>query len=200
MGYKKIRAEYDAAKKEIDDTVGAFLREAREINTRLSQFRKKYDQAQQVVATLSQAAFQDVQKARALRTHGIVQLDEMKRVIVNGAEAWMQQGVNLTEIERLHRALGAEIEQMLKDRIEQYIARLEASWPKEIKPGMTFRKSLNGREILIGEVTEVIPGKSGAAPSYKLKVSKGYWGQDERMAERTEHDLSARNGYKLLKA
>jgi hypothetical protein len=199
MGLKTIQAKYGEARKELETTIGTFLKGAREINEAVIGYSKKLDEINKASLEMGDLVYKAGQKAKALETHGIVQLDQMKRLLLVATEhAQKPHPVNLSEIEGLERQARSDIDKALQQEMDKYYEKIAAGWPSKVEVGMMFKKGDRVIEIASAEIKSTNPNLKGdAALFHKVKTVKGYSYGGELNYGRDE--LNPKKGWKFLK-
>jgi predicted lipase len=199
MGLKTLQAQAAEAKKEVATTIGVFVKEARAINAMVAQYEKKIVEITKAQEEMSNLVVKSATAAKSLNTHGIVQLDSMKRLLIVATEnSYKPHAVNLAEIEKLEQTALSEIEQSLRMALTARMEKIVASWPNKIEVGMIFR---NGDRLLeiSGPQTKAsnVNLKGDAALWHKVKLIKdgNYTGESQINLE----ELSPKKGWKFLK-
>lgn len=169
MGLKTIEAEYKTACAELESTFGAFLKDARQINSvlgRLDEINASLAKAQDDLQKDLKAA---ESQAKGLKTHNIVQLEEMKSLLVAACAAIHHlKPVKLNEIEALDRQCKKEIELEKATKLTEITEKRAAAFPKKIEPGMTFKP----RAAQYFETFEILKLVKGGM-LYDVKLMRG---------------------------
>jgi hypothetical protein len=199
MGLKTMQAWAAEAKKEVETTIGAFVKQAREINGMVAQYEKKIEEINKAHEDMGNLVMKSSAAAKSLNTHGIVQLDDMKRLIVVGTDNYNQpHAVNLAEIEKLERTALNDIQKSLAMFMEARMGKIVASWPSKIEVGMIFKQGDRIIEITGPQTKSTNPNLKGDAQLWhKAKIIKdnNYSGDLSYNLE----ELSPKKGWKFLK-
>jgi hypothetical protein len=199
MGLKKLQAQAAEARKEVESTIGAFVKEARAINSMVAQYEKKIEEISKTYDEMASLVRKAGTAAKSLNTHGIVQLDSMKRLIIVATEhAHKPHAVNLAEIETLEHLALSEIEKNLSTVLKARMDKIVASWPNKIEVGMVFKNGDRMVEIAGPQWKSTnINLKGDAALCHKVKYIRNgsYAGDSDINLE----DLSPKKGWKFLK-
>ena len=109
-------------------------------------------------------------KTKSLNTHGIVQLDQMKKLLILAVEH-PDPDYPFPKIEELDAQVKKSLQQQraaLDKELEQYFQRIAASFPNEVKVGMTFKKV--GSNVVY-EIKKVYPKSANT----NLKGDDAFW-------------------------
>lgn len=178
MGLKTIQAKHAEAKKELETTIGSFLKDAREINDHLIQYGKKLEEINKAAEEMGALVIKAGESAKKLNTHGIVQLDEVKRLLLVATQhASKPHPIDLTALENLEHAAKNQIEKGLQGEMEQYYEKIAAGWPAEIKVGMMFKNGERVIEITSAQLKSQNPNLKGDEALYHGSSAKsvGDW-------------------------
>ena len=180
---------------------GAFVKQAKIINAELAQYKQKFDAMRHASAEVGDLVEKIHEETAALKTHGIVQLDEFKKLLILASQHPHQpHPVNLSEIQGLAQSMHEEIERRMNRMMEEYIAKKAASWPgKEIKAGMVFRHKTSHELLEITSPAQLVAGKPNDT-FYKVNVLKAAgWNLDPKSTTIKHTDLSPTKGWLALK-
>jgi hypothetical protein len=199
MGLKTLQAQAAEARKEVETTIGVFVKQARDINSTVAQYEKKIEDINKAYEDLSNLVIKAGAAAKSLNTHSIVQLDDLKRLMIVATEhSHKPHAVSLAEIEKLERVAMTEIEKSLSVALKARMDKIVASWPSKIEVGMIFKNGDRMLEIS-GPQTKAtnINLKGDAALWHQIKYIKdnNYTGESRTSLE----DLSPKKGWKFLK-
>lgn len=140
MGLKTIEEEYNAALKERSQTIRAFTERAMQINAKLAEHKTKLDELSKLSVNVAQAYEAAQNQVVNLDTHGIVQLDEMKKLLVLAAQHPKPHAVKLEEIERLEKKCNSQIIEGTRAQVLALIKKRVGQWPDKLAVGMVFEE------------------------------------------------------------
>jgi hypothetical protein len=164
MALKTIQAECSAAQAEVAKTIGAFLVEAKKINTNLQRFEKSWQQMEDATTQFTKFAISLQEEAYDLDSHGIVQLDQMKKLLMLAAAHGQPHPVKMDEIQQLQNSGLEQIKQGTEVRIRALADKRAAAWPDRLTSGMVFKKTSGG------DLIEMVTVGNGATPHKVKKV------------------------------
>jgi hypothetical protein len=199
MGLKTIQAIHTEARKDVESTIGSFLKDARGINSLVGQYEKKMNEISKASEEVGNLVMKAYNGAKGLNTHGIVQLDEVKKLLVLATEhPHNPHAVNLGELEKLERTALSEIEKSLQEALRQRVEKLTSTWPSEIKVGMVFKNGDRMIEISSAQMKATnVNLKGDEALYYKAKIVKDLAYGSELTYNLAE--LNPKKGWEFLK-
>jgi hypothetical protein len=187
MGFNKIQAKYKEVTKalaELDATpIGAFVKEAKAVNAGIAEFKRKLEDSARLQIEAGNLHETTIKEAKSLNSRGVIQLEEMKKLLILAAE---NPHAPLPKIDELD----AEMKRTLQSRREalsmemmQYFKRLEASTPNPVKVGMTSREP--GSKVVY-EITVVEPKSTNP----NLKGDDLFWFKAQKYDGETAKGIS----------
>jgi hypothetical protein len=156
VGLKAIEEEYNAALKEHNQTIGAFTARAMQINAKLAEYKTKLDELSKMSVPLGQAYEAAQNQVVNLNTHGIVQLDEMKKLLVLATQHAKPHSVKLEEIEQLEKECNYQIIEGTRKEVFALIKKRVGQWPAKLAVGMVFEE-IKSQTII--ELVDLKPDK-----------------------------------------
>jgi len=153
----------------------AFVKSATEINGKLAEFEHRFAEVVKAGSDYSKHVNEASHAANSLNTHGIVQLDELKKLLVLASEnPHDPKPIDINEAKELYEHAASQIEAKCRQKIDKYLEQNALSWPTEIKPGMVFRNKRTHDVIEITHSTDI--AKAKAFPGFKAKHLKDFSG------------------------
>ena len=195
MGLKTIQAQYDADRKQFDQTIGAFVKQAKTINEKLASYKTKLDEISKISEQMATNTWDAHKEAKALNTHGIVQLDDVKKLLIMAAENGMPHPIKLDEILQLEKSIQDQIKKNLEAMIQAYTDKRTAAWPAKLEVGMTFKEMRGVGTVEVLAVGQPVHGKP---PVHKVRWIKSYWTK-EVYESNMEADRLTPKGWKYIK-
>jgi len=188
MGLKTIQAKYADARRAHDATLGKFVHDALEVNKRLAEIQKKKAAMEALSKDLGDLYFEASKLLDKLDPVGIKQLADVKHLMkVSLEHPHTPHPINTSELTGLAKAMEKQIELDLQKMMQVYTEKHAASWPSQLKVGMSFKKH--------AEVIEII-GEEGL-DGWKVRVMVG--GEVKGDRKMLKFHLSLKNGWKFLK-
>lgn len=192
MGLKTIENEYKAAIQEVESTFSAFLKEAKQINTVLGRLDEINASLLSAMAERDRDLKTAEKQAQGLKTHRIVQLEEMRSLLIAACSNLNStKPIDLREIERMADQCKLAIQFEKFARLQELTEKRVAAFPKEVEPGMTF-KWRNSKAGLSFEIVKINSG--GGFYEVKTLTEDGKTGSDRIPVK----DLNAKE-YKYIK-
>jgi hypothetical protein len=89
--------------------------------------------------------------------------------------------INMGEIDSLAKSMEDQMRLEMERKTKEYFDRIAASWPSELKPGMTFNRKT-------GDVLELVapPRPTRARPAMRASSSKSSMSRDGSSARATK--------------
>jgi hypothetical protein len=200
MGLKTIQDEYRKDVQEYRRNTFPFIEEARRINGQLADYKKREDAINKLHLELTIFRIKTADEANNLNAQGVAQFTDVKKLLILAAEHAQPHPINLAEIDSLAESMEDQMKLEMERKMKAYMDKLAASWPSELKPGMTFGRK-EGSDILeLIAPRRPIPGKTGdAGILLKVKYIKGSIISAGYETTMTRADLSVQKGWRFLK-
>lgn len=176
-----------------------FANLAEEVNTKLKEYQGKLDKVRKAQDEIGNLVYALFQETRALKTHGIVQLDEFKKLLILAADNRDPHPVNMTELNDLAKSMEDQIETKMNQMMSEYVKKKMASWPtKELKVGMVFQHKTSKEIVELTSTAQQVSGKPNET-FYNVKALKaGGWHLDPKTTKIKHVDLSPAKGWFAL--
>jgi len=200
MGLKTIEEQYSKDVKDYRNTTFKFIDAARRVNAQLAEYKKREDEVIKLSTELAMFRVKTSDEANDLDPQGVIQFTDVKKLLVLAAGHSQPHPINMAEIDELARNMESQMKLEMERKMKEYMDKLAASWPSELKPGMTFSNKSHGDIVELITPPQQVKGKTGdAAIQLKVKYVKGYVMRagDERMMSRA--DLSVQKGWRFLR-
>lgn len=187
MGLKTIQAKREQAEREYESTFGVFVKDATRVNLLLAEMQKREIAIEKMQTEIGEYWSEAHSLMDKLNTHRIKQLEDIKKLLETAlSHPHKRHPIKQGEITGLADAMKHQMKLDLQKMMDDYTNKLAASWPKEIKPGMVFKK--------LDEMVEIIE-VSGIA-DWKVKVIKDW--RDAGTKVMMAGLLSPQRGWKYL--
>ena len=170
----------------------AFVKSAAAINGKLFEIERQWAEGVKAELSYNKHVIKAFQAAHGLNTHGIVQLDELKKLLILASDNPANpKPIDISEVKSLYQEAAQQIEMKCNKKIDAYLTQNAGTWPGEIKPGMVFLNKGKPHLIEITNSTKIIEKTRAAAP-FKAKILKDYESAPKETAFYGD-DLSAKH-------
>jgi hypothetical protein len=149
MGLKTIETKWKLADQEYENTFGAFVKSATRMNALLAQLQKRQAEIDKLNEQLAKDVHEAYSLCQDLNAYKNKQLLDVKALLEARFHTRQFAPISASEIANLEADMKAHTHHDVQKMMDAYTEKLAASWPKEIKPGMVFKKKNMIVEVVV---------------------------------------------------